>query len=76
MVMPMIKELMDVNVKNNEQLVKIAGIAQRTLNTSSNTEIFDMSEVEDIMKQHELNAADGVKLLESGEQLKLEVAKP
>lgn len=74
MIMPMIKELMDVNVKNNEQLVKIAGIAQRTLNTTSNTELFDFNEVEDLMKQHELNAAEGTKLLQSGEQIKIEAA--
>jgi len=75
MIMPMIKELMDVNIKNNEQLVKIAGIAQRTLNTTNNTELFDLNEVEDLVKQHELNAAEGTKLLQSGEQIKIEAAK-
>lgn len=29
--MPVIKDLIDVNVKNNDQLVKMAGIVQRTM---------------------------------------------
>lgn len=71
MIMPIIKELMDVNIKNNEQLIKISGIAQRTMNNSAPDDIFDMNEVDDLIKQHELNQNNSNKLLESGEKLKL-----
>lgn len=75
MIMPTVKDLLEVNVKNNDQLVKIAGIAQRTMNANSNQDVFDMSEVEDLMKQHELNATESTKLINGGEQLKIETTQ-
>lgn len=75
MIMPTVKDLLEVNVKNNDQLVKIAGIAQRTMNANASQDLFDMSEVEDLMKQHELNTAESTKLITDGEQLKIETAK-
>jgi hypothetical protein len=47
MLMPTVKDLIDVNVKNNEQLIKMAAIAQRaaTSNSNSGTELIDMSEI-------------------------------
>lgn len=75
MIMPTVKDLLEVNVKNNDQLVKIAGIAQRTMNNSQNQELFDMGEIEGLVEQHKLNAAETTKLLETGEKLKIEAAK-
>lgn len=37
-VVPMIKEYLDVGVKNDEQLVKLAAIVQRLASTSSSTD--------------------------------------
>ena len=37
MLMPTVKDLIDVNVKNNEQLIKIAAIAQRAATSSPNS---------------------------------------
>ncbi|VDM07206.1 unnamed protein product [Wuchereria bancrofti] len=39
MLMPTIKDLIDVNVKNNEQLIKMAAIAQRAINNNSNPNV-------------------------------------
>ena len=36
MLMPTIKDLIDVSVKNNDQLIKVAGIAQRAATAASN----------------------------------------
>ncbi|MFA5195360.1 MAG: hypothetical protein WC401_06145 [Bacteroidales bacterium] len=55
-IVPMIAEYLDVAVKNDEQLVKMAGIVQRLINaeTSSNTsELISESEREALMKQAE-----------------------
>ena len=71
MLMPTIKDLIEVNVKNNDQLVKIAGIAQRNLSSSPSNDIMLESEIEDLVKQHQLEAAKSTKLIEAGEQLKL-----
>ena len=49
MLMPTVKDLIDVNVKNNDQLIKMAGIAQRTssANSSNNQDaFFDPTEIQ------------------------------
>jgi hypothetical protein len=38
LIVPMIKDYLDVGVKNDEQLVKLAAIVQRILNSQNNTE--------------------------------------
>ena len=41
MLMPTVKDLIDVNVRNNDQLIKMAGIAQRaSTNTNNGVEAF------------------------------------
>lgn len=74
MIMPIVKELMDVNIKNTEQLVKIAGIAQRTMNNTSDDLMYDFKDVEELIKQQELIETETTKLLDSGETLKLKAA--
>ena len=64
--MPVVKDLIDVNVKNNEQLVKMAAIAQRaaTSNTNSGTDLIDMSEIEALLAEQKEVQEKGQKLIE------------
>jgi hypothetical protein len=64
--MPVVKDLIDVNVKNNEQLVKMAAIAQRaaTSNNNNSNELLDMSEIEALLAEQKDVQEKGQKLLE------------
>ena len=66
MLMPTVKDLIDVNVKNNEQLIKMAAIAQRaaTSNSSSADSLIDMSEIEALLAEQKNIQEEGKKLLE------------
>ena len=66
MLMPTVKDLIDVNVKNNEQLIKMAAIAQRAVAVSnnSNNELIDMSEIEALLAEQKEVQEQGQKLLE------------
>ena len=68
--MPVVKDLLDVNVKNNEQLVKMAAIAQRaaTSNSNNNNELLDMSEIEALLAEQKDVQEKGQKLLEQAPQ--------
>ena len=68
--MPVVKDLLDVNVKNNEQLVKMAAIAQRASSTSSSQEsLIDMSEIEALLAEQKDIQDEGKKLLEQAPQV-------
>ena len=78
--MPVVKDLIDVNVKNNEQLIKIAAIAQRaaTSNSSSADSLIDMSEIEALLAEQKDIQEEGKKLLEQApktQQLQYETIK-
>ena len=75
--MPVVKDLIDVNVKNNEQLVKMAAIAQRaaTSNTNSGTDLIDMSEIEALLSEQKEVQEKGQKLLEQAPIVQLEQIK-
>ena len=63
--MPVVKDLIDVNVKNNEQLVKMAAIAQRAATSNNNNnELIDMSEIEALLAEQKDVQEKGQKLLE------------
>jgi cell division FtsZ-interacting protein ZapD len=66
MLMPTVKDLIDVNVKNNEQLIKMAGIAQRaaTMNTTQDTGFIDMDEINALLEEQKTIQEQGNKLLE------------
>ena len=66
MLMPTVKDLIDVNVKNNEQLIKMAAIAQRaaTVSNNSNNELINMSEIEALLAEQKEVQEQGQKLLE------------
>jgi cell division FtsZ-interacting protein ZapD len=75
--MPVVKDLIDVNVKNNEQLVKMAAIAQRAATTNSNlgNELIDMSEIEALLAEQKEVQEQGQKLIEQIPIVQLEQAK-
>lgn len=66
MLMPTVKDLIDVNVKNNEQLIKMAAIAQRAVAVSNNSsnELIDMSEIEALLAEQKEVQEQGQKLLD------------
>jgi hypothetical protein len=66
MLMPTVKDLIDVNVKNNEQLIKMAGIAQRaaTMNTTNDIGFIDMDEIQSLLEEQKTIQEQGNKLLE------------
>ena len=66
MLMPTVKDLIDVNVKNNEQLIKMAAIAQRAVssNSSSTDSLIDMSEIEALLAEQKNVQEQGQKLLQ------------
>ena len=66
MLMPTVKDLIDVNVKNNEQLIKMAGIAQRaaTANATQDTGFIDMDEINALLEEQNTIKEQGNKLLE------------
>jgi hypothetical protein len=51
--MPVVKDLIDVNVKNNEQLIKMAGIAQRAASATQTQDIgfIDMDEINALLEE-------------------------
>jgi len=67
MLMPTVKDLIDVNVKNNDQLIKMAGIAQRasTANASNNQDaFFDPTEIQQLLEEQRAVQVEGQKLLD------------
>ena len=66
MLMPTVKDLIDVNVKNNDQLIKMAGIAQRaaSLNATQDTGFIDMDEINALLEEQNAIKEQGNKLLE------------
>ena len=77
MLMPTVKDLIDVNVKNNEQLIKMAAIAQRaaTINSNSSIDLIDMSEIEALLAEQKSVQEQGQKLLEQTPIVQLESSK-
>jgi len=64
--MPVVKDLIDVNVKNNEQLVKMAAIAQRaaTVNSNQGTDLINMDEIHALLEEQKQVEDSSKKLLE------------
>ena len=75
MLMPTVKDLIDVNVKNNEQLIKMAAIAQRaaSVNASSGTELINMDEINALLEEQKEIQEQGHKLLNQTPTVKLEI---
>jgi len=64
--MPTVKDLIDVNVKNNEQLIKMAGIAQRASTSNSNqvTDFINPDEIQQLLEEQRAVQIEGQKLLD------------
>ena len=77
MLMPTVKDLIDVNVKNNEQLIKIAAIAQRaaTINSNSGTDLINMDEINALLEEQKAVQEQGQKLLDQAPIVHLEASK-
>ena len=70
MLMPTVKDLIDVNVKNNEQLIKMAGIAQRAATNSGPTtpaDFFDPAEIQQLLEEQRTVQQEGQKLIQTTE---------
>ena len=70
LIVPLIKEYIEIGVKNDEQLIKMAAIAQRASSTSSSQEsLIDMSEIEALLAEQKDIQDEGKKLLEQVPQV-------
>jgi hypothetical protein len=74
MLMPTVKDLIDVNVKNNDQLLKMAGIAQRaaSINASAGNELINMDEISALLEDQKSIQEQSQKLLEQTPVIKIE----
>jgi hypothetical protein len=64
MLMPTVKDLIDVNVKNNDQLIKMAAIAQRAAiaNASSTpTDFINQEEIQQLLEEQRVIQIEGNK---------------
>jgi hypothetical protein len=77
MLMPTVKDLIDVNVKNNEQLIKMAAIAQRasTVNANQGVDLINMDEINALLEEQKAVQEQGQKLLEQAPIVQLEQVK-
>ena len=55
LIVPLIKEYMEIGVRNDEQLIKMATIVQRVLNNSSNEDSLGITEEEKTQLLEELD---------------------
>tara|TARA_R110001632_G_scaffold54851_1_gene134249 strand:+ start:326 stop:682 length:357 start_codon:yes stop_codon:yes gene_type:complete len=55
LIVPLIKEYMDIGVRNDEQLIKMATIVQRALNNSSSEDTMGITEEEKNQLMEELD---------------------
>jgi hypothetical protein len=74
MLMPTVKDLIDVNVKNNEQLIKMAAIAQRasTVNANNGVDLINMDEINALLEEQKAVQEQGQKLLEQAPVVQLD----
>jgi hypothetical protein len=72
MLMPTVKDLIDVNVRNNDQLIKMAGIAQRASTNNNNgvESFFNPDEIQLLLDEQRAVQIEGNKLLEQTEIIK------
>jgi len=74
MLMPTVKDLIDVNVKNNDQLLKMAGIAQRaaSINASAGNELINMDEINALLEDQKIIEEQSQKLLQQTPVIQIE----
>lgn len=71
LIMPTVKDLIDVSVKNNEQLIKIAGIAQRgsSSNQTSINDFINPDEIQQLLQEQKNIKLEGERLLNNIPQI-------
>ena len=69
MIIPLIRDLLDINIKNNEHLVKIATIAQKGQSNSESDSFINPDEIEDLVKQHQITSGKSQLLIEDSKKL-------
>ena len=69
LIVPMIKEYMEIGVKNDEHLIKLATVIQRieTAAAKGDSDEFDLSELQDLIEEQEA-MNDEVKQIEEGKK--------
>jgi hypothetical protein len=79
MIMPTVKDLIDVNVKNNEQLIKMASIAQRAASSNNNSNdngyLPDIEEIQHLLDEQNAIKEEGKKLLEQTTSIQYQIEK-
>ena len=76
MLMPTIKDLIDVNVKNNDQLIKMAGIAQRAATASVNgviNDFFNPDEIHQLLEEQKAVQLESDRLLAQTENIQQQI---
>jgi hypothetical protein len=75
MLMPTVKDLIDVNVRNNDQLIKIAAIAQRasSISSSSPTDFINPEEIQQLLDEQRTIELQGQKLLEKTDTIQQKI---
>ncbi len=70
LIVPMIKEYMEIGVKNDEHLIKLATVIQRIEAIQARVgdgEMFDLSELQDLLEESEETAND-IKKIQDNEE--------
>jgi hypothetical protein len=74
--MPTVKDLIDVNVKNNDQLIKMAGIAQRASTSNINnggSDFFNLDEIQVLLDEQNQIKEEGQKLLDKTGEIQKQI---
>lgn len=50
MIVPLIKDYLEVGVKNNEHLIKLAGVVQRMKKATEGEDVIDFGEIQDLLE--------------------------
>ena len=79
MIMPTVKDLIDVNVRNNDQLIKMAGIAQRaaSVNVANSDSGFlpDLDEIQHLLDEQNAIKEESNKLLISTNNIQKQIGE-
>jgi hypothetical protein len=79
MIMPTVKDLIDVNVRNNDQLIKMAGIAQRaaSVNVANNDSSFlpDLDEIQHLLEEQNAIKEESNKLLSETNNIQKQIGE-
>lgn len=74
MLMPTVKDLIDVNVKNNEQLIKMAGIVQRaSSNNDDGFDLFNSPDIQKLLDESKEIQNEGQKLIDTTSNIQLQI---